>query len=94
MGNFKVTLEIEDGRKKIPFWTIEEKTKISVTKRKKLKLTDRYPQRAIIEEERKARRLTNDFVDYGYYEKTLNEFENVTSKSIVEKYGVKLPKPR
>ena len=69
-----------------------EEIKIFVLKRKKRKLVELYPQRAILEESRKNSPLiqANDWIDHDYYERAVVESEK-KNKLIMEKYGTKLP---
>lgn len=69
--------------------------KVYVIVRKKHKLTDLYPQRALLEEARKNSSLiqANDWIDHDYYERLVEQSEQ-SGKRIDKKYGPKLPSQR
>lgn len=79
--------------KKIIVDIVTEPVKIFVLTRKKHKLTELYPQRAILEENRKNSSLiqANDWIDHDYYEKEVEEAK-IRDKRIMSKYGIKIPK--
>lgn len=71
---------------------IEEEHIIHVKKpRRKLKLNDLYPQRAILEESRSLRKNANDFIDHDYYEKELEKTPERYAR-MLKKYGVGINK--
>lgn len=78
--------------KKITVKMSTEEYSIFVLIRRKHKLTDLYPQRAILEESRKNSSLiqANDWIDHDYYEKMVEE-SSKTNKRIDEKYGARIP---
>lgn len=82
--------------KKIPIWTLINDTEVIwVRVKQKKRLTELYPQRAILEEERKLSQLgkANNWIDESYYEKLVNNFSD-KQKKLVKRYGPKkLPKP-
>lgn len=79
--------------KKIDVLIISEEVKVYIAMRRKRKLTELYPQRAILEESRKSSTLiqANDWIDHSYYEKMVDDSE-ARNKRMLEKYGPKMPK--
>lgn len=78
--------------KKIGLWIYTEEVRIFVMTRRKRKLTELYPQRAILEEQRKESSLiqANDWIDHNYYENMVEKSEEQI-KEMDKKYGVNLP---
>ena len=71
---------------------VEEEHKVYVKKpKRKLKLNDLYPQRAILEEARSLRKNANDFIDHDYYERELEKTPERYAR-MLEKYGVGINK--
>lgn len=79
--------------KQIPVWMYHEQVDIFVARNRKRKLTELYPQRAILEESRKASTLVqaNDWIDHAYYER-LVEQSGEKNNRIFERYGMKVMK--
>lgn len=77
---------------KIPIWMYTEEISLYISIRRKRKLTDLYPQRAILEERRKESSLiqANDWIDHDYYEKKVEESE-ANMKALDRKYGTRIP---
>lgn len=94
MNNYKIKTMKTGKVKKIPFWTIEETYKVWVRVIRKYKLTELYPQRALLEEARKASSLihANDWIDHDYYEKLVEQSYEKNAR-IIAKYGPKFKKP-
>lgn len=72
-----------------------EEINIYVQVKRKRKLTELYPQRAILEESRKESSLiqANDWIDHNYYENLVDTMEE-REKNIYKKYGPKPPEPK
>ena len=88
MSNYSVNTQTVNGVTKIPFWSVEEVIVIKVgVPRRKLRLAEIYPQRAILEEARSLRKNANDFIDHDYYEKELEKTPERYAR-MLEKYGV------
>lgn len=80
-------------KKNIGIWIYTKEERIYVMRHKKMKLTEMYPQRAILEELRKESKLiqANDWIDHNYYEDKVEEMP-LQIKKMNEKYGVVMPK--
>ena len=74
---------------KIEIKDLSEQQQIKVRTKRKLKLTERYPQRVVIEERKRQNRNKKDYVDYDYYEQALKYYEAVTAKKLDEKHAPK-----
>lgn len=79
--------------KKISVWMLHEITNIYVRVKRKRKLTDLYPQRALLEESRKQSSLVhaNDWIDHDYYENLVEKSEDINQR-IIDKYAPRINK--
>lgn len=74
MSNFTVHTTKIGGVRKIPVWYVDEAVSITVRKpKRKARLSEMYPQRAILEEARSLRKNANDFIDHDYYEELVEK---------------------
>ena len=73
---------------KIPIQTEGSITRVRVRTRKKKKLSDLYPQRAILEELRRDGTLVhaNDWIDHNYYEDLVETIPEINQR-LINKYG-------
>lgn len=72
---------------------LHEQTNIYVRIKRKRKLTDLYPQRALLEESRKSSSLVhaNDWIDHDYYEALVEKSDDINQR-IINKYAPKIYK--
>ena len=88
--HFRTSFTAVSNVVKISIQYVEEEHTVYVKKpRRKIKLNDLYPQRAILEESRSLRKNANDFIDNDYYERELEKTPERYAR-MLEKYGVSL----
>lgn len=75
----------------IPIQTDFVITNIKVRRKRKRKLSELYPQRAIIEEARRDSSLVhaNDWIDHNYYENLVDKMDEINDR-LIRKYGPKV----
>lgn len=73
---------------KIPIQTEGSIIRVKVRTKKKRKLSDLYPQRAILEELRRDGTLVhaNDWIDHNYYEDLVETIPEINER-LISKYG-------
>lgn len=74
--------------KNIHVSVISDITKVRVRIKRKKRLSELYPQRAIIEEARRDSTLVhaNDWIDHNYYEEQVEKMPEINDR-LIKKYG-------